>query len=149
MEIREYRPEDLKEITELFYQTVHTVNSRDYTQEQVNAWADGNPDLNAWSTSLAEHYTLVAVRDGRIVGFGDMDETGYLDRLYVHADCQGQGIASQLCGKLEKHGSGSIRTHASITAKPFFEKRGYLVKKEQRVAKNGVEMTNYVMERQL
>ena len=39
MIIREYRKEDLGEVMQLFYDTVHTVNRRDYTEEQVNAWA--------------------------------------------------------------------------------------------------------------
>ena len=47
MEIREYRPEDCAELTRLFYDTVHTVNRRDYAPAQLDAWADGSPDLDA------------------------------------------------------------------------------------------------------
>lgn len=47
MELREYRPEDCEAITRLFYDTVHTVNQRDYTPAQLDAWADGRPDLAA------------------------------------------------------------------------------------------------------
>lgn len=35
MEIRKYQEEDLEEIVQLFYETVRTVNRRDYSQEQV------------------------------------------------------------------------------------------------------------------
>ena len=45
MIIREYQQDDCKEITELFYNTVHTVNSKDYTEEQLIAWATGKVDL--------------------------------------------------------------------------------------------------------
>lgn len=38
-----------------------------------------------------------------------------------------------------------FRTHASITARLFFEKRGFQIVKEQTVKRNGVEMMNYVM----
>lgn len=34
MVIREYQVSDCKELTELFYNTVHTVNAKDYTKEQ-------------------------------------------------------------------------------------------------------------------
>ena len=61
MEIRAYRREDIKEIAELFYNTVHTVNAADYTEEQLDAWADGNIDTAAWDRSFREHRTLVAV----------------------------------------------------------------------------------------
>ncbi len=37
--IRKYRNEDCGQILKLFYDTVHTVNRRDYSEEQVNAWA--------------------------------------------------------------------------------------------------------------
>ena len=36
MELREYRQEDCREMAELFYETVRTVNRRDYTEEQLS-----------------------------------------------------------------------------------------------------------------
>lgn len=38
-------------------------------------------------------------------------------------------------------------THASITARPFFEKRGYRVVRAQQVERQGLYLTNYVMEK--
>ena len=40
-----------------------------------------------------------------------------------------------------------IVTHASITARPFFEKRGYRTLRERRVLRHGVPLTNYHMEK--
>jgi len=77
-----------------------------------------------------------------------MDNTGYLDRLYIHKDYQGQGIATALCNRLEADfPAGPVTTHAFITAKPFFESRGYRVIKEQQVERKGVILTNYVMKK--
>lgn len=149
MKIRRYEPEDLGQITALFYDTVHAVNAADYAPEQLDAWADGAPDLDRWNGSLLAHHSLVAV-EGRdlIVGFGDIDGTGYLDRLYVHKDRQGLGIATALCDRLERAVDAPVlTTHASITVRPFFEGRGYRVLREQRVERHGVQMTNYVMEK--
>ena len=145
MLIREYRMSDCKEITELFYNTVHTVNARDYTEEQLDVWATGKEDLEKWNSSLKEHYSIVAVENDVIVGFGDIDKTGYLDRLYVHTDHQGKGIATAICDQLEQYAKGDITTHASITAKPFFEKRGYKVLKKQQVERQGIFLTNFRM----
>lgn len=149
MRIRRYEPDDLSQITALFYDTVHTVNAADYSKEQLDAWADGAPDLDRWSRSLLEHHSLVAVEsDDLIVGFGDIDGTGYLDRLYVHKDRQSMGIATALCDRLEGAVDAPlITTHASITARPFFEGRGYRVIREQQVERHGVWMTNFVMEK--
>ncbi|HIY63428.1 MAG TPA: GNAT family N-acetyltransferase [Candidatus Mediterraneibacter stercoripullorum] len=159
MEIRPYKTEDIQEIAELFYQTVHTVNAADYTNKQLDAWTDGNIDLAAWDRSFQAHMTLVAVitqseaedkKDAseQIAGFADMNSTGYMDRLYVHKDFQHCGIASALCDRLEEAvDADQITTHASITAKPFFEKRGYRVIREQQVERKGILLTNYVMEK--
>lgn len=147
MTLREYRPSDCKEITELFYHTVHTVNAKDYTREQLHVWATGQVDLDTWNQSFQDHYTIVAVENDVLVGFGDIDSTGYLDRLFVHADHQRKGIAAAICDRLEQAVSGTITTHASITAKPFFEKRGYKVVKEQQVERQGIALTNFVMEK--
>ena len=147
MEIREYRPEDCAELTRLFYDTVHTVNRKDYTPAQLDAWADGTPDLERWNRSLQEHFSLVAMEGKQIIGFGDMDSTGYLDRLYVHKDYQGKGVATALCDRLEQAVDGTIVTHASITARPFFEGRGYVVVKAQQAERKGILLRNFVMEK--
>ena len=103
MILRPYRPSDLRELAELFYDTVHTVNAGDYTAEQLDAWADGAPDLEEWGRTLLAYTALVAVEAERIV------------------------------------------THASITARPFFEKRGYRTLRKRRGLPPGVARSNYPM----
>lgn len=147
MFIRKYESTDCKELAELFYNTVHTINAKDYTKEQLDAWASGQVDLEKWDQSFQEHFTVVAVENGIIVGFGDIDTTGYLDRLYIHKNNQRKGIATAICDQLESKAQGKIVTHASVTAKPFFEKRGYKVLKEQQVVRKEIFLKNYVMEK--
>ncbi len=144
-----YASSDLPEMIQLFYDTVHTINAKDYTPQQLQAWADGQVDQKAWNRSFLNHTTWVAKgEDGAVVGFGDMDATGYLDRLYVHWNHQGEGIGSALCDMLERTvGPGAVVTHASITARPFFQRRGYLTLWEQQVVRHGVALTNYVLRR--
>jgi len=105
MWIREYRPADCEQMAELFYNTVHNVNTKDYTEEQVNAWATGRVDLQEWNCSFLKHKTIVAIENDEIVGFGDIADSGYLDRLFVHKDYQGIGVASAICNELE----GSVK----------------------------------------
>ena len=146
--LRPYRPEDCGELARLFYETVHTVNAADYTPEQLDAWATGKKPLETWDRSFRANTTLVAEAGGQIVGFADMDAGGYLDHLFVHRDFQRQGIATALCDALEA-GCSCLRytTHASITARPFFQIRGYRVVREQQVDCRGVLLTNFVMEK--
>lgn len=144
--LRPYRPEDCPEMARLFYDTVHAVNAADYSPEQLSAWATREVDLAVWNDSFLAHRTIVAEREGVILGFGDMDANGYLDRLYVHKDYQRQGIATAICDALESGcDAPEFTTHASITAKPFFENRGYTEARRQQVQRRGVWLTNFVM----
>ena len=70
MILRAYESSDCPSIAELFYNTIHTVNAKDYSSEQLDAWATGQVDLAAWDVSFLAHRTIVAVEDGRIIGFG-------------------------------------------------------------------------------
>ena len=146
MLLREYGEEDLEEILRLFYRTVHVVATADYSEEQLDAWAPAEADREKWRASLAEHFSLVAEENGKIVAFGE-----YLDRLYVAADFQGRGAGSLVAGALEEYARGTgaekMTVHASLTARAFFEKRGYKVLERRRVERKGVELTNFLMEK--
>ena len=146
MEIRKYRETDLEAIVRLFYDTVHSINIRDYSSAQIEAWTAGI-DMERWNSTLSEHLSLVALDGSVVIGFGDIDKSAYLDRLYVHHMYQRQGVGAALCDRLESSAEGRpIRVQASITAKPFFEKRGYRVLKSQVIERKGVFIPNYIME---
>lgn len=150
MQLREYRTSDCAELAELFYQTVHSVNAKDYSKEQLDAWATGTVDTEGWNRSFLKNHTVVATENDEIIGFGDIDDYGYLDMLYVHKNHQRKGVASAICSELERFAEGMrITTHASVTAKRFFEQRGYRTIKEQTVIRHGVSLTNFVMEKQV
>ncbi|WP_293704193.1 GNAT family N-acetyltransferase [uncultured Parasutterella sp.] len=125
--IRKYQASDCAELAELFYTTVHTANAKDYSKEQLDAWAPLTRNLKEWNRSFEKHISFVAVENKQIVG-------------------QRMGIGTAICNKLEGAVQGNVFTHASITAKPFFEKRGYKVIKGQTVKRRGVLLTNFVME---
>ena len=144
--IREYQNQDCEEVVSLFYKTVHSVNAKDYDEKQLAVWAPKEVDEAKWNNVLSKNYCLVAEMDKRIIGFGDINKDGYLDHLFVHKDFQNQGVATELCDVLESDFS-LITTHASITAKPFFENRDYKVIKRQEVIRDRVALTNYVMEK--
>lgn len=145
MIIRHYNEEDLEAIIELFYETVHSVNAKDYNKKQLDVWAPLSIDKKKWHDSFIKHITLVALIDDNIVGFIDATLDGYIDRLYVHKNYQNQKIATMLCDEIEKNIKNDLTTYASITAKPFFLKRGFEVVEECKVIRNGITLTNYKM----
>lgn len=65
----------------------------------------------------------------------------------MHKDYQNQKIATLICNELEKINVDIITTFASITAKPFFEKRNYNVIRENIVERNGIKIKNYFMQK--
>lgn len=147
MMIQDFQLGDGGGMAELFYNTVHRVNARDYTPQQLAVWATGEMDLEKWEQSFLGHCSLVALDETGMIGFGDIHADGYLDRLYVRWDRQGQGVARELCDRLEQAVSVTVTTHASITARPFFQARGYRVVRQQQVVRQGVALTNFVMEK--
>ncbi len=153
MNLRKYHPHDCKEIVELFYNTVHSINIKDYNEAQISAWAPEHIDLAAWNHSLIENYTVIAEENNIIIGFGDLNASGYFDRLFVHMDYQKMGVASLIATKIEtfaqKNNIKQITVNASITAKPFFEKRGYTIIRQQAVERRGQTLINYAMEKHL
>lgn len=153
MKIRAYQESDCLATYQLFYETVHQVNCQDYAPEQLAVWAKPSVDEVRWHQSLAANYGVVAEIDQQLVGFGDIDETGYLDRLYVHHLHQGHGIAKAIVDTLEKQagetGQSLITVAASITAKPFFLKRGYRLVRQQQVERDGQKLTNFLLDKQV
>lgn len=144
--VRNYRSSDCEKVAELFYETVHTVNAENYTAEQLFAWAKDERQLQTRKNDFIKQHTLIAEIDGNIVGFGSMTDAGYLDLLYIHKDFQRKGIATKLCDELER-GFSVVVTHSSVTAKSFFEKRGYSVMTGQTVERSGVKLKNYKMQK--
>ncbi len=153
MKVREYERKDLDEILQIFYENVHKVCCNDYIEEQLDAWAPKDPDVLRWENSLEKNYTVVAEANNHIVGFGNIGGTGYIDRLYVNYQYLGQGIASAILNELEdyacKEGVVYMNTSASITAKDFFERKGYVVLKEETYERRGVRLKRYLMEKKL
>lgn len=152
--VRKFSGEDTASLVSLFHDTVHTINGKDYPMEQLDAWAPALPDLKKWRTRFKSSKTLIAQFDGKIVGFGNLEnELSTIGLLYVHKDHQGQGVATVLLKKLEKNlienGVKVATVEVGITARPFFERRGYHLLRENRKMLNGKEFLNFIMEKEL
>lgn len=142
--IRNYMSSDFPSVSDLFCDTIKHINIRDYSDVQCKAWIANSDKLNKRRARLATQRTLIAEINGKTVGFGSIDDCGYLDMLFVHRDYQHLGIATALCNQLER-GFDIITTYSSVTARAFFEKRGYTVQKVQKAICLGCELPNYYM----
>jgi GNAT superfamily N-acetyltransferase len=151
MRVRTYEIGDTQEIVKLFYDTIHEVNIRDYTQAQVDAWAPAALDIASWTKSLSSKFTFVAEEGDKIAGFGELETSGHIDRFYCHQDFQRQGVGrlilAQIDLKARKLGIKKLFTEASITAKPFFESQGFIAVKKQEVERRGQKFINFAMDK--
>ena len=153
MIIRKFQKADLEAILELFHDVVHTIGAKYYNSEQVQAWAPVSADKEKWLTSLTANIAFVAEDRGIIIGFGDMSHTGYIDRLYVHKNYQGKGVALALFKKLEeaarKLGIAELTTEASVMAKPIAERWGFEIVQKNNKGLRGQEFITYLMRKKL
>ncbi|WP_167619508.1 GNAT family N-acetyltransferase [Maribellus sediminis] len=143
---------DVEAILALFVDTINTVCAKDYTPEQRAVWTAGAQNTKRWLKKLEQHYFMVARLEETLVGFASL-ENNYIDFLFVHKDFQDRGIAKLLFETLrEKAAENNIETLASdvsLTARPFFEKMGFVVIRKQDNPTRGVNLTNFRMEKRL
>ncbi|MDB5555681.1 MAG: yafP [Rhizobium sp.] len=145
--LRRYVTTDLDGVIEVFQRAIREVACRDYDPAQVAAWSE--VDRDDWEPWRLTRPTWVAVRDEKIIGFSDLEVDGHLDMMFVHPEHQGIGVASMLLVTVEEAAWQQrlfrIFTEASITARPFFEKRGFIVDSQQQVTKDGETLTSFRM----
>lgn len=139
--IREYKQSDLEQVVALYGLSVRMVATNDYSTEQIAAWAPDHPDLAAWATRLSRGAVFVCKREKQIVGFCRIDEDGLVDLLYVHPEFLRQGVAGQLmdrgCSWATNQGLRCLEAVVSVTARPFFESRGFNVVEAETIEHNG------------
>ena len=144
---------DAVELKNLFQNTVLAINRRDYSQAEVEDWASCGDNLSNIEDMIKTHYFIVAVnQQSEIVGFSSITPQGYLHSMFVHKNFQGEGIATMLLNEIEQYvitnGIIRITSEVSLTARPFFEKKGYIVEEEQKRKANQLSLTNFWMAKQ-
>ena len=150
--IRRLAESDIPYLLELFRSTVLCVNSKDYTDEECEDWASCGDSTEHWKDLLSKNDFFAALDGvGNIIGFSSMNAEGHLHSLFVHKDWQRKGVGALLLSEAERmataYGAEKITSEVSITARPFFERRGYRTVKEQKAKANRMYLTNYVMEK--
>lgn len=148
--IRVAQPSDLTEVIELYRNTVLSVNRHDYSQAEVEDWASCGDDRTKVEEMMKTHYFIVAVnQESVIVGFSSITPQGYLHSMFIHKNFQGEGIATMLLKEIERYaaevGIQRISSEVSLTARPFFERKGYTVEVEQKRKANQLSLTNFWM----
>lgn len=151
IKIRLFEAQDVEQIARLFHETVRDVNIRDYSDQQVRAWAPDNIHFRNWLEICSNRFTVVADDEGVIAGFGELEPNGHIDCFYCHKAYQRCGVGRQIYQAIEAQAIelsiSRLFTEASITAKPFFQRMGFSVIKAQEVTRRSETFINYAMEK--
>ncbi|WP_338518918.1 GNAT family N-acetyltransferase [Erwinia aphidicola] len=149
--LRQYQGADVDTVIVVFQTAVRIVAAPDYNPAQIAAWAQ--VDRESWQKRLLDSHCWVASIEDKIVGFGNVEFDGNLDLMFTHPEYLRTGVASALLEKLEHAvitmALPEIFTESSVTAKPFFSRRGYQLLAAQQVQVRGQNFINYRMSKSL
>lgn len=152
--IRRFIPADAPQIAQLFHDTIHHINTQDYTPTQLQAWAPDDLNFCDWVSRCGSKITFVALDptpglDGseKIIGFAELEPSGHIGCFYGHWQYQRRGVGRLLYQTLEHEATirelKSLRVEASITARPFFERMGFsLIQQEEVFCRGQWLLTN-------
>lgn len=149
MRLRAYRSDDLDTVVALFTASIHGLAAAHYDDAQRAAWAPQSPDVEGWRQRLANLRVVVAEECHRLCGFCGWEDDGHIDLLFVAPDCAGRGVAKAVfdhaAAALAEQGIAELFTEASLVARPFFERQGFVTEEEQRVERSGVVLRRFAM----
>jgi putative acetyltransferase len=151
MLVRPFKDGDEPALQAVFYSAVHTIAAKDYSTEQLDAWAPHRPDWEAWTARMRALRPFVAEGDGRVVGYADLQTSGYIDHFFVSGKHARRGVGRLLMETLQARAAelGLVRlfSDVSVTAEPFFERFGFVVVERKHVVMGKVSLPNARMEK--
>jgi putative acetyltransferase len=153
MHIRRFMAGEEASLFEIYFSAIHLIACRDYTAEQINAWAPSNVDSTLWQSRMRGINPFVAELDGKPVGYADVQPSGYVDHFFVHGRFPRQGIGKALMNAIHNEAHGSLikvlTSDVSRTAQPFFIHCGFEVVEQRSPIIRGVEVPNALLRKVL
>ncbi|ALM82587.1 GNAT family N-acetyltransferase [Bordetella sp. N] len=194
MRIRRFRLGDEPALFQIFHSAIHLIAARDYTPEQIAAWAPADLDQELWRERMrgirpfiaeidgspsagglleqllaggqADHdgqaglthaptsaSTSASVREPIIVGYADVQESGYIDHFFVSGHHPRQGIGNALMARLHEEAARlelpELSSDVSRSAQPFFAHHGFDIIEQRHPVRRGIVIPNALMRKRL
>jgi putative acetyltransferase len=153
MHIRPFCPGEERALHYVFHSAIHGLASKDYTAEQINAWAPANLDQDDWTKRIQEIRPFIVEHDGVVVAYADVQPSGYIDHFFVSANHARSGVGTLLMGHLHAvaiaRSAAVLSSNVSRTAQPFFAKFGFAIVEQRSPVVRGVVVPNALMHKQL
>jgi putative acetyltransferase len=151
--IRRYVRGEEAALFSVYFTAIHLVACRDYTTEQVEAWAPRDLDVALWQKKIREIKPFVAVLDGELAGYADVQVNGYIDHFFVSGHHPRRGIGSALMTRIIEEARllriAVLTSAVSRTAQPFFARFGFSIVEQRHPQVRGVVVPNALMSRHL
>lgn len=152
--VRPFRHGDEAALYRVHHDAIHRVAARDYTPEQIQAWApDQQVDPGVWAIKMRHLRPFVAEVDGVIAGYADLQANGYIDHFFVSADFPRQGVGRRLMDRVHEEaarlGLEELTADVSKTAQPFFTHFGFEIVELRFPVRAGVAIPNALMRKLL
>ena len=151
IKIEPYAQDRANEIADLYHASVHAIDEDTYSKAEQEAWAPTPPNYEAWVNRLNIKKPFLAAADKKVLGFIELEDDGHIDCAYTHPQYQKIGIMGALYAHIEhiakQKSLKRLWVEASKVARPFFEAKGFVTVRENKVMRNNVILTNYTMEK--
>jgi putative acetyltransferase len=146
LHIRPFRIGDEESLYRIFHSAVRLVAVRDYTTEQIEAWAPDDPDLRTWAERMQSIKPFVAEIGNEAVAYADLQSSGYIDHFFVSGRHQRQGLGRALMDRIHQQAAQyhlrGLYADVSRTARPFFEHFGFQFVEDRAPVVRGVVVPN-------
>jgi putative acetyltransferase len=153
MDIRAFRIGDEAALHKVFLSAIHHLACKDYTPEQIEAWAPASLDPGVWIDRMRGIAPFVVQCEGSIVAYADLQPDGYMDHFFVSALVARTGVGTLLMDHI--HAVALVRSITTLTsdvsrtAQPFFAKFGFAVIEHRKPVIRGVVVPNALMRKQI
>ena len=153
MRVREFQIEDAPALLRVFHSAIHLIASRDYSVEQINAWAPNQIDDDLWRQRMLGIRPFVVCDGDEIVGYANLQDSGYIDHFFVSGHHPRSGIGSMLMDRIHEvakaRGLTQLTSDVSRTAEPLFRRYGFVVVERKEPVVRGVVVPNALMRKDL
>ncbi|MES2018944.1 MAG: GNAT family N-acetyltransferase [Pseudomonadota bacterium] len=134
IEIRIARPDDAADACRVLRRSITECCGADHggQPEVLQGWlGNKTPDNVASWIASPSNFTLVALRDGELVGITLLTQAGKLSLCYLVPEAQHAGIGKAMleCAEIQarRWGISVLRLHSTASGRDFYARNGYVL----------------------
>jgi len=151
MRLREFQAGDEVELQAVFRSAIFDLAGRDYTAQQIEAWAASSTHPALWARRIRRMRPFVVESETRPIAYADLQPGGHIDHFYVAGPYARRGVGTLLMRHLlaaaTARGLAVLTSDVSRTAQPFFARFGFAEVEFREPVVHGVVVPNTRMRR--